>query len=268
VAILKIENLTTGYDKDPIIKDICLEVPYGSFLGIIGPNGAGKSTLFKAVAKVLPPWQGKILYKGKDIKFIPRREFAKEISILSQFQLMPFSFTVEDFILMGRYPHRNRLEALGPNDYKIFEDVIDLLNISRYRKKKVSSLSGGEMQRVVLAQGIAQEPELLLLDEPTSHLDIGHQIKILDLIKYLREDKYLTVIVILHDLNLASAYCDTVVLLKDGEIFKSGTIHDVLTYKNIEYVYDTAVVVEKDPVLSRPHIFLVPGDALKPKDAT
>jgi len=266
VAILKVEDLTTGYDKIPIIKDICLEVPYGAFLGIIGPNGAGKSTLFKAIAKVLPPWQGRILYKGKDIKSIPQREFAKEISILSQFQLIPFSFTVEEFILMGRYPHRNRLEALRPSDYKILEDVIELLDISHYRKKKVSSLSGGEMQRVVLAQGLAQEPDLLLLDEPTSHLDIGHQIKILDLIKYLSEDKHLTVIVILHDLNLASIYCDTVVLLKDGEIFKSGNIRDVLNYSNIVYVYDTTVVVEKDPVLSRPHIFLVPGDVLKTKE--
>jgi iron complex transport system ATP-binding protein len=262
VSLLKIENLSTGYEKKSVINEICLEIPKGAFVGIMGPNGAGKSTLFKAISKILPPWSGKILYKDSDISGLSVKEFAKQISTIPQFFEVPFSFTVEEFILMGRYPHRGRLEPLKSYDFKIAEEVIALFDITPYRKRRVSSLSGGELQRVVLAQGLAQEPELLLLDEPTSHLDIGHQIRIMDLIRSLNKQKGLTVIAILHDLNLASYYCDTLVLLKEGKIFTSGPTENVLTYQNIEHVYDTTVVVEKDPVSQRPHVFLVPSQAL------
>ncbi len=263
MSILKVEHLTTGYEKKPIINDISFEIPRGAFVGIMGPNGAGKSTLFKAISKILSPWSGKILYKDKDISSLTIRAFAKQASTIPQFFEVPFSFTVEEFILMGRYPHRSRFEPLKSYDYKIAEEVITLFDIHPYRKRRISSLSGGELQRVVIAQGLAQEPELLLLDEPTSHLDIGHQIKIMDLICSLNKKRGLTVIAILHDLNLASNYCDTLVLLKEGKIFTSGSTEEVLTYQNVEHVYDTTVVVEKDPVLQKPHVFLVPSQALR-----
>ena len=170
---------------------------------------------------------------------------------------VPFAFSVEEFVLMGRFPHTGRFEALKQRDYRILEDTLNLTDTFPFRGRKIYELSGGERQRVILAQGFAQEPQLLLLDEPTSHLDIAHQVQILDLVKKLNKEKGLTVIIVLHDLNLASSYCDRLILLKEGAIFTEGSPQDVLTYQNIEKVYKTVVVVKENPISLKPYILLV-----------
>ena len=258
MGVLKVKNLSCGYDTREIIKNVSFSVKEGEFLGIIGPNGAGKTTLFRAITKVLNPWKGSILYKGKDIFEISPRDFAHEIAVIPQILEVPFAFSVEEFVLMGRFPHTGRFEGLGKRDYKVLEDALKLTDTSLLRERKTSELSGGEMQRVVLAQGFAQEPRLLLLDEPTSHLDIAHQVRVLDLIKKLQENSGLTVIVVLHDLNLAASYCDRLILLEEGTIFTEGPAENVLTYQNIEAIYKTVVVVKKSPVNLKPYVILVP----------
>lgn len=255
--ILRIKNLACGYDTKAIIKDISFSVKEGDFLGIIGPNGAGKTTLFRAITGILPPWSGGIFYKGRRILEISPRNFAREVAVIPQILEIPFAFSVEEFMLMGRFPHVGRFEALKEKDYKILEEALVFTDTFSLRERKIFELSGGERQRVILAQGFVQEPRLLLLDEPTLHLDIAHQVQILDLVKKLNKEKNLTVIIVLHDLNLASSYCDRLILLKEGTIFKEALPQEVLTYQNIEEVYKTIVVVKENPISSKPYILLV-----------
>jgi iron complex transport system ATP-binding protein len=257
MEILNVKNLVCGYSEIDIIKDISFKINPGEFIGIIGPNGSGKTTLFRSISGILRPKQGQIFYKDRNIYKISTRELAKEISVIPQMLEIPFSFQVDEFVLMGRFPHSGRFLSQKTRDIEVLEKVIYLTDISSIRERKMSELSGGERQRVILAQGFAQEPEIMLLDEPTSHLDIAHQIQVLDLLKRLNRNNKLTVIIVLHDLNLAGNYCDRLIMLNEGKIYKEGTPQDVLTYQNIEYVYNTTVIVKENPLNHKPYVFLV-----------
>ncbi len=256
--LLSVQHITAGYERRPVIRDITFTVPFRSVMGIIGPNGAGKTTLFRTIGRVLQPMDGKILYRGWDLAGIPRREFARKVAVIPQFHSAPPPFTVEEFASLGRYPHRGRLSPLTREDREIIAENLNLLGLESFRDRKVSALSGGELQRVVLAQGLVQKPELLLMDEPTAHLDITHKIRVLDLAYSLSKQAGLTVLIILHDLNLAGAYCDRVLIMKGGEVHSSGTPGSVLTRETIEEVYHTPVRVGKDPVTAKPHIYFLP----------
>lgn len=258
--ILRVSDLVCGYDREDILKGISFSVEEGSFLGIIGPNGAGKTTLFRAIARVLKPYRGEILYKERALSRIPRRDLAREVAVLPQVLSITFSYSVEEFVLMGRFPYLGRLEKEKKVDLEIVERAMALADVLSLRERKVWELSGGERQRVILAQALAQEPELLLLDEPTAHLDIGHQIEILDLVRRLNREKEVTVIMVSHDLNLASEYCDDLILLREGEIYQRGSPEEVLSYVHIEAVYETVVVVKKSPVSGKPYVVLVPRE--------
>ncbi|MFH1318542.1 MAG: ABC transporter ATP-binding protein [Candidatus Omnitrophota bacterium] len=262
-SILKIQNLSYGYDSRKILHNINFTIAKGEFIGIIGPNGAGKSTLFRTISRVLKPWQGNIIYKEKDIACYLPQEFAKEVAVIPQILEVPFGFSVEEFILMGRFPHIGRFSRLKAEDYKILNNILNLTDTYSLKDRKLFELSGGERQRVILGQGFAQEPSLLLLDEPTSHLDIAHQIHLLDLIKKMNRDKGLTVIIVFHDLNLASSYCKRLLLLNEGRIFKDGTPSEVLTYQNIEDVYKTIVVLKKNPINNKPYVLLATKEDLE-----
>jgi iron complex transport system ATP-binding protein len=256
--LLSVENVSLGYEKNPVIRDITFGVPAGSVFGIIGPNGAGKTTLFKALSRLVKPWEGRVCYKGTDIEGIARRKFARSVAVIPQFRSVPPPFTVHEFVSLGRYPHGGRLSRLGGEDAKIIEEVLGLLNVACFRHKLVSSLSGGEMQRVFLAQGLVQSPELLLMDEPTAHLDIGQKIRTLDLMRSLSKHRGLTAVVILHDLNLAGMYCDKILMMAQGGIRAAGNPEEVLTAEYIMEVYGTPARVDMDPATSRPHIFFLP----------
>lgn len=256
---LLVQNLTAGYGKIPVLQDITLDIPRTCLYGVIGPNGAGKTTLFKCLSGTLRPWKGSVLYNGEDIRTLPRRRMAQKAAYIPQFQWVPFPYTVEEFVLMGRYPHRGRFSPIGKKDLEILEETLTTLDISKYRKRSLHTLSGGELQRVFLAQGLTQRPELLLMDEPTSHLDLGHQVHLLDMLRSLRDTQGLTIVLILHDLNIASVYCDAVALMSSGGVYAQGTPDDVITGDILEQVYKTRVFVGTDPLGSRPHIFLIPG---------
>lgn len=263
--LLRVNDLICGYGDAKVLKEVSFSVDKGSLLGIVGPNGAGKTTLFRAITRILRPWKGEISYCGKGLNRISRRDLAREVAVLPQILEISFSFSVEQFISMGRFPHLKKFQPLRKYDLEVIEKVMALCDVLPFRERKISELSGGERQRAILAQAFAQEPRLLLLDEPTAHLDIGHQVEILDLIRRLNRERGLTVIMVLHDLNLASEYCDRLILLKEGRIFKKGSPKEVLTFENIEKVYNTVVIVKENPISSRPYILLVSEEELKTK---
>ncbi|MBU1869291.1 MAG: ABC transporter ATP-binding protein [Candidatus Omnitrophica bacterium] len=258
--LLKIKNLSGGYGQDLVIKDISFNVKKGDFLGIIGPNGSGKSTLLRLMTRVLLPKSGRAIYEGRDISLIPLKEFSKKVSFVSQETVINFSFLVSEIVLMGRIPHLARLQFEGKRDFEIAQNALELTDTAHLKEKEINALSAGERQRVIIAKALAQEPILLFLDEPTSHLDIGHQIQMLNLLKKLNHEKNLTIVMVLHDLNLASEYCNRILLLNEGRIYKEGAPREVLTYQNIEAVYKTVVVVNDNPISSKPYVILVSGD--------
>jgi len=256
--MLEVKGLTCGYNKKFILKNINFKLKKHTFLGIIGPNGSGKTTLLRAITKVIKPQNGKILFEGKDIWQMGFRELAQKMAFVPQAQLSyGLDMTVEEFVLLGRIPYRKAFQFLETKYDKLrAKEAMDLINISNIKDRFVSELSGGERQLAYLARALTQEPKLLLLDEPTAHLDIAHQVRILDLIKNLNNSFKLTVIIVFHDLNLASQYCDELILLNNGYLYKMGLPEEILTPEIIEHVYKTKVIIEKN-IFPRPYIFWV-----------
>ena len=258
--ILKINNLTGGYNQEAIVKNVSLEINSGDFLGIIGPNGSGKTTLLRLASRILVPQKGDIELEGRDINKISLKSFCQRMAFVSQDTTINFSFSVWEIVLMGRIPHLKRMQLETKNDFQAAETALLMTDTLHLRDKKIDELSSGERQRVFIAKALAQEPDILLLDEPTSHLDIGHQIQVLDLLMKLNKNNKLTIVMVLHDLNLASSYCNHIALFNQGRIFKQGPVDEVLTYQNIEAVYKTVVVVNRNPISSKPYVLLVPGE--------
>lgn len=256
--MLKIKDMTCGYDAGFLLTDANLDLKEKEMLGIIGPNGSGKTTLLRAITKIIKPQKGGIFFEGKNINTLGFIELAKRIAVVSQGIGAEFNMSVEDYVLLGRFPHRQKFQFLETgHDETVVRRVLQATDSLKFINRPLSQLSGGERQLVFIARALAQEPRLLLLDEPTAHLDITHQVKILDLIKRLNKETGLTTVVILHDLNLASEYCDRLLLLSDGRIHRIGTPQEVLIYEVIEEVYNTVVVVEKNPISSKPYILMV-----------
>lgn len=259
-ALLRIDNLSGGYYRKDIIKGLSLDINRGDFLVIIGPNGSGKTTFLRLLSRVLKLKEGNIFYQDQDITRMNLKEFCRSVAFVSQDIFTDFSFTVEELVLMGRIPHLARLQFETKRDIQIAQKMLALTDTLNLKDKRIDELSAGERQRVVIARALAQEPELLFLDEPTAHLDIGHQVQVLDLLQKLNQSRKLTIVMILHDLNLASSYANRIVLLDQGRVFKEGPPEAVLTYQNIEQVYKTVVLVNNHPVTGKPNVVLVPGD--------
>ena len=259
-ALLKVDNLSGGYGRTTVVKDISLEIRKGEFLGIIGPNGSGKSTLLRLMSRALAPQKGDIFFEEQNIKGMNLKKLYQKIAFVSQSSWAGLSFRVVEMVLMGRIPHLNRLQLETKKDLAAVTQALLLTDTQEFKDKRIDELSAGERQRVMVAKALAQEPVLLFLDEPTSNLDIGHQIQILDLLKELNRQNKLTVVLVLHDLNLASEYCDRLILLDHGAVYRRGTASEVLTYQNIEEVYKTVVVVKTNPMSGKPYIILVPKE--------
>lgn len=257
-----IQKFSCGYGSKFNISDINIELSKGSFTGIIGPNGSGKTTLFRGITGELQVNSGSITLREKDVCRMSFREKARNIAVVAQ-DMDAADITVRDYVLMGRYPYHRKYQLFETDDdIRISERYMDLTGISDLKDKYLFQLSGGELQLSSIARALAQEPELLLLDEPTSHLDISHQIQVLNLVQKLNQELGLTVLMIIHDLNLASEYCSQLVLLNNGTIHTQGRSEDVLTYKNIEDVYRTVVITRINPVSGKTVVFLVSGKVL------
>lgn len=256
--LLKVENLSSGYGENVVLKDVDFQMEEGEFIGIIGPNGAGKSTLLRTILRIIPSLEGNIFFRGKNIVQIPRRVLAREVAYVPQQTQAWFSFSVGEILRMGRYPFLKRWETEKKKDLEIIQEKINLTGIENLTSRNLEELSQGERQMVFITRALIQEPKLLLLDEPTAHLDIGHEMKIFDLLHRLNSQNNISIISVLHDLNLASQYCNRLFIMKDGRIIKSGTPLEVLNYKIIEEVYGTVVVVKENPITKKPHVFTIP----------
>jgi iron complex transport system ATP-binding protein len=262
--VIEVQNLVCGYEGF-CLENIFFGMKRGEFIGIIGPNGSGKTTFLRAMTKIIPIRKGRILYGGKDIASIGFGELAQTVAVVTQSVAEPF-MTVEEYVLLGRTPHFGKFQFLETEkDYAIAQRCMELTDTLRLKDHRLGEISGGERQLANIARALCQEPSLLLLDEPTNHLDIAHQVKILDFIKKLNRETGLTVLVVLHDLNLASEYCHRLVLLDKGRVHAVGTPEEVLTYTDIEKVYKTVVVVEKNPISAKPYVLLVSEEERKAK---
>jgi len=264
--MIRIETLTCGYGDKIVLSGVNLEIAKGEFVGIIGPNGSGKTTLLKAMTRLIKPVKGKIYLDGKDMRVLDYKGMARRIAVVSQ-TLPVVAMTVREFVLLGRVPYYKNLQFFESEaDRKIVENAMAMTDIARLEQSYLSEMSGGEVQLAFIARALAQEPSLLLLDEPTAHLDITHQVAILDLIRRLNRQKGLTVVIVLHDLNLASEYCDRLVLMDGGRVKSRGTPGEVLNYRDIEEVYKTPVVVGMNPISSKPMVMIV-SEEVKQKAA-
>lgn len=263
--LLNILGVTCGYGTSLVLKDANVQINSGDFVGIVGPNGSGKSTLIRTISRVLHPLYGKVLLKGDDIYHIPAAEVAKKMAVVTQEQGLDFPFTVKDVVMMGRLPHIKRFARESAKDLEAVARAMDLTDTVLLADRQVNELSGGEKQRVLLARALAQEPKILLLDEPTSYLDLNYQIEIMELLVRLRRDYGLTIVMVLHDLNLASRYCDYLLVVKQGSIYAIGSPHQVITTQMIKEVYGCEVRVECPNSIERPYIIFkdVPTCAVK-----
>lgn len=237
--IIEIENLDFSYEERKILKNINLSFSEKKFIGILGPNGSGKTTLLKNILGYLKYDVGKIILKNKDSKNFSQKEKARLMSFVPQKSKSIQGLNVEEFVLMARLPYlKNSWDGYEKEDKNIIKKYLKELNLENFSKRDISTLSGGEFQRVLLARALSQETEIILLDEPTSALDLNHAVDLMSKIKKIVLEKNITAIAVLHDLNLASMFCDEIIMLKDGEIFYKGIPKEVFTTKNLKDIYD------------------------------
>ena len=257
--MIRIQNLVGGYNESPIIKDLDLEIVKGEFFVLLGQNGSGKTTLFKLITGQLPMKSGVITISGKEVQSLSKLEKAKKMAVLSQEVQVSFDYTVEEIISLGRYPHQKGFfKQLSREDRRVIEEVMDVTNVSQFRKAQFRMISGGEKQRVLLAKALAQEPEILLLDEPTNHLDIKHTFHMLDLLKERQQTKGLTIFAILHDLNVASLYGDRIALLHKGQFLEVGDTDTLRKVDQLQKVYEVKVNAQSHPIVPKPQLLMTP----------
>ena len=257
--MIELRNVSLGYNGSPILNNINLKAMPGKMLGLIGPNGSGKSTLLKGITRVIHPFSGHIFIDGRNIGSMKREELARLMATVPQNPVLPEAFTAFEVVLMGRTPHLGLLRYEGKEDIAIAWRAMEATQIESLAERRVGELSGGERQRVVIARALTQQPKVILLDEPTAHLDIKHQIEILNLVKGLCLEQDLTVVTAMHDLNLAAQYCDWLVMLNGGKIYTEGMPQNVLTAQNIKEVYGAEVCVFPHPINKLPTTLVTAG---------
>ena len=241
----------------PVVAGVTFQVHQGEFVGLIGPNGSGKSTLLRVISRVLSPQKGVVLIDEREISGFGREELARRLAVVAQESQLHFDFTVSEIVWLGRIPHLKRFQREGAADESIVDQALTLTDLQPFANRLVTALSGGERQRVAIARALAQTPEILLLDEPTAHLDLNYQLSLLDLIWKLNRTEGLTVMVALHDLNLAAQYCDKLILLQEGRIYNVGRPKDVITEHTINEVYGVEAIVSPHPVLGTLSVYPV-----------
>ncbi len=260
MADIKLKNVSIGYRESIVVRDVSFGVDTGEVVGLVGPNGSGKSTIIKAIAGVLKPASGEIKIAGRDVFRMPRMELARLVGVVPQFSILPSAFTAFEVVLMGRNPHLGLLQQEGKTDLAIARQAMEKTSVWHLAGRRVGQLSGGEIQSVVIARVLAQKTQAVLMDEPTSNLDIGRQIEILDLIKGFCRSEGLTVVIALHELNLAAQYCDRIILLDRGAVCCQGKPAEVIEAGNILRVYGPGSLVCSHPANGLPVVLPMPAD--------
>ena len=255
---LQVSQVYFSYLDGLVLHDINLSIRAGEMVGLLGPNGSGKTTLIKLVSGILKPSQGEIRLDGSSLSRLSRKSVARSLAVVPQQFHIPFAFTVGEVVMLGRIPFLKAFAEESKVDRQFVANTMDLVGISELKERRFDELSGGERQKVILAMALAQQPRLLLLDEPIVHLDIAHQVEILELVKGFNVEQGLTVIGAMHDLNLAALYFDRLILLKEGRIWADGVPAQVLTEDIIRNVFSASVRVEPHPVTGVPHIVVMP----------
>jgi iron complex transport system ATP-binding protein len=256
---IRIDNLDYTFDNRQVLKALSFDVPQGIVFMIIGPNGSGKTTLMNLIAGILKLQKGQINIQDHRIQHYPRKAMARMVAFVPQTLGADLPFTVFETVMMGRAPHLNVLGIAGHRDAAIAEEAMAFTMVDHLGDRKLDQLSGGEQKRVFIARAICQQPEIILLDEPTASLDLAHQVQMLDLMEKLKKQKGMTVVMVSHDVNLAAMYCDRLLLLNDGHVAGLGKPHEVLTYQRLEETYGCKLLVDESPIGGFPRVTLVPG---------
>lgn len=241
-GIISLDKLRFGYDGDhrTVLNDLSLEIPPGAITAILGPNGAGKTTLLHVILGLLPPRAGHVLLDGRAQPTLSRREMSRLIGLVPQAEYIPFDFSVLEYVLLGRSPYLGMLEMPSEEDYRVATDVLHSLGLADLRHRAVTEISGGERQMVMLARSLAQQPRILLLDEPTSHLDLSNKSRLLRVLRQLAE-RGVTVVFTTHDPEAAIAIAQYLIMMRDGRTLASGALADVLTADNLIATYGTPI---------------------------
>lgn len=248
---LEAVGIDAGYADAPILDAVDLLVPDGKVTVLIGPNGCGKSTLLKTLARILSPSRGQVLLEGKDIHALNTRAVAAKLGLLPQGPVAPEGLTVRELVSQGRYPHQSLLRQWTRADEEAVESAIETAGITQFADRSVDTLSGGQRQRCWVAMVLAQETRLILLDEPTTFLDLKVQVDLMDLFASLAHDRGHTLLIVLHELSLAAAYADYLVMMKDGKIVSAGEPDDIFTAERLKHVFDLDASVLRDPASGR-----------------
>jgi len=250
------KNIVAGYDNKVILNGIDVVIPSNKISVIIGANACGKSTLLKTLARLIKPVSGEILLDGKKISAIPPKQLAQVLGLLPQSPVVPEGITVADLVARGRFPYQTFMKGMGKKDYEAVEEALEIMSITDLANRSVDELSGGQRQRVWIAMALAQQTDILLLDEPTTFLDITYQVEILDLLTDLNQKRGTTIVMVLHDINLSARYADYIFAIQKGSLISQGTPSEVITEDLIKQVFGLNCVVIKDPVSGSP--FIVP----------
>ena len=262
--VIDIERLSHFYGPFQALRELSFSVPKGCFFTVIGPNGSGKTTLLKNMAGIEAPASGQVNILGRPLKEYTRKGLAKRLAFVPQLPSEDFPFRVREIVLMGRSPHLGVLGLDRETDRDIARQAMEFTGISPFAERRLDQLSGGERQRVFIARAICQEPEILLLDEPTAALDLAHQVRIMDLMERLKEDRGTTVIMVSHDVNLAAMYADRLLLMREGQTVSLGAPAEVLTYEILEKTYGCPILVDESPLGGVPRVTLVPSRFMDP----
>lgn len=247
MSIIRVENLETCYEKNTVFRDLNFEVKEGEVTTIIGPNGCGKSTLLKTIGRILKPKNGTVFFRGQNLSSIPTRKIAQHIALLPQNPIAPSELKVEELVSYGRYPHRKNLNRLSPKDKEVIEWALEVTNVASFRDREIGSLSGGQRQKVWLAMAFAQDTEVLLLDEPTTFLDMAHQLEVLQIVEKMNMERKQTIVMVLHDINHAARFSHRIVAMKSGQIIAAGHPHEIITRDVLNQVFHIDARIMLDP---------------------
>jgi iron complex transport system ATP-binding protein len=249
---LHTDDLNIGYGENLIVKNLSINIPDKKITTIIGPNGCGKSTLLKAITRIISHQSGTILLDGKDISKVNTKIIAKQMAILPQTPESASGLTVGELVSYGRFPYQKGFGRLTKKDYEVIDWALEVTGTIDYKFRPVDALSGGQRQRVWIAMALAQETEIIFLDEPTTYLDMAHQLEVLELLQKLNHEQDRTIVMVLHDLNQAARFADHIIALKDGEIVKSGSCEEVISHKVLKKVFNIDAVIGHDPRTKKP----------------